>query len=87
MVENNETADVVTLFGYPDLLDTKQVQQVLGLGRSIVYMLIRNGEIRHMKIHGKIRIPRRYLVEYINTLWYSENNTTDAGKLSVMKEV
>ncbi len=86
MIENTET-NIVSLNGYPDLLDTKQVQQVLGLGRSIVYMLIRNGEIRHMKIHGKIRIPRRYLVEYINTIWYSENNTTDAGKLSVMKEV
>ena len=85
MIESDK--DIVTLSGYPDLLDTKQVQQVLGLGRSMIYSLIRSGEIEHMKIHGKIRIPRRYLVDYINTLWYSENNTTDAGKSSVMKEV
>jgi excisionase family DNA binding protein len=68
------------------LLDAKQVQEILGLGKSIVYALIRSGEIKHMKIRGKIRVPRRFLVEYLNTLWYCEG-TTDAGKLSVSKEV
>jgi excisionase family DNA binding protein len=79
--------DIVSLDAYPDLLDAKQIQQILGLGRSMVYTLIRSGEIKYMKIHGKIRIPRRYLVEYINCLWYSENITTDAGKSTVNKEV
>lgn len=79
--------DIVSFDGYPDLLDAKQIQQILGLGRSMVYTLIRSGEIKYMKIHGKIRIPRRYLVEYINGLWYSENSTTDAGESTVNKEV
>lgn len=80
-------ADIVSFDGYPDLLDPKQVQQILGIGRSMVYSIIRSGEMKHMKIHGKIKIPRRYLIEYINALWYNANCTTDAGNLSVNKEV
>jgi len=86
MNERSVAKDIITLADYPDLLNIKQVQEILGLGRSIVYELIHSGEIKHMKIRGKIRIPRRFLVDYINALWYSES-TTDAGKSSVNKEV
>lgn len=86
-MNNIPIVNIVSLDDYPDLLNVKQVQEVLGFGRSVVYQLIGSGEIKHMKIRGKIRIPRRFLIDYLNTLWYSTINTTDAGKSSVSKEV
>lgn len=86
MKDGNLAMDIVSFDGYPDLLNVSQIQQILGLGRSAVYSLIQTDEIKHMKIRGKIRIPRRYIVEYINTIWYNYDNTIDAGKSNVSKE-
>ena len=60
---------------YPDVLTIDDLQSALGVGRSTAYRLIRNGDIRHLRIGKTIKIPRRYLVEYIHKACY--NRGTD----------
>ena len=60
---------------YPDVLTIEDLQIALNIGRSTAYRLIRNGEIRHLRIGKNIKIPRRYLLEYIKSACY--NRDTD----------
>ena len=68
---------------YPDVLTIEDLQIALNIGRSTAYRLIRNGGIRHLRIGKNIKIPRRYLMDYIETACY--NNTTATGE-SVQSE-
>jgi len=68
---------------YPDVLTISELQIALGIGRSMAYRLIRNGNIRHLRIGKNIKIPRRYLVEYIHAACY---NTGIATGKSVQSE-
>jgi len=55
----------------PDVLAIEDLQTALGIGRSMAYCLVRHGDIRHLRIGKTIRIPRRYLVEYIEAACYN----------------
>ncbi|HCC37355.1 MAG TPA: DNA-binding protein [Treponema sp.] len=52
---------------YPDLLRTKDVQNILRVGRSTVYSMLKNGEIKSLKIRTAYRIPKDLLIDYINS--------------------
>jgi len=56
---------------YPDLMSVDDVQSALGIGRSTAYRLVRRGDIRHLRIGRAIKIPRRYLVEYVEAACYN----------------
>lgn len=50
---------------YGDILTTKEVREILGIGANSVYKLLDSGLIQNFKI-GKIRkIPKWYLIDYI----------------------
>jgi len=69
---------------YPDVLTIDELQSALGIGRSMAYRLIRHGDIRHLRIGKNIKIPRRCLVDYIETACY--NNATATGESIQSKE-
>ena len=50
---------------YPDILLPDDVQKILQTGRNTVYLYLANGTIRSLKIGGKYRIPKIYLMEFI----------------------
>lgn len=50
---------------YSDILLPKDVQQILHTGRNTVYNYLANGTIRSIKVGGKYRIPKLYLLEFI----------------------
>ena len=50
---------------YNDILLPKDVQKILQTGRNTVYSYLANGTIRSIKIGGKYRIPKLYLLEFI----------------------
>lgn len=50
---------------YPDILLPDDVQKILQTGRNTVYLYLANGTIRSLKIGGKYRIPKFYLMEFI----------------------
>ena len=60
MVDYNEI-----LKDYPDILLPDDVQKILQTGRNTVYLYLANGTIRSLKIGGKYRIPKLYLMEFI----------------------
>ena len=50
------------------LLDLKQVQQRLDVGRSSVYELVMSGQLRSVKIGKRRLVPENALTEFVEDL-------------------
>lgn len=50
---------------YPDILDVKDIQKILKIGRGRSYNLINEGKIEYIRVGNCIRIPKESLIEYI----------------------
>lgn len=50
---------------YPDVLNVKQLCEVLGIGKNTAYKLLKSGEIKSVKIGHVYKIPKKYVKEYI----------------------
>ena len=70
---------------YPDVLTINEMQQALGIGRSMAYRLINGGKVKHLRIGKSIKIPKRFLVDYILDECYT--GTVVVGYPSSPKEV
>lgn len=55
-----------TLKKYPDIMSVKDIQNILHIGRSKVYSMLQSGEIRSLRIGAKYRIPKAYLLDFLN---------------------
>jgi len=51
--------------GYSDILSPEDVQKILRTGRNTVYGYLADGTIKSLKIGGKYRIPKLFLLEFI----------------------
>jgi excisionase family DNA binding protein len=58
---------------YPDILNVDDVQQALGIGRTMVYRLLKKGEIRHLRIGASLKIPKLYLIDFVQNSCYPDN--------------
>jgi excisionase family DNA binding protein len=56
------------------LLTPKEAAQVLAIGRSKVYDLMRSEEIFSIRIGGSRRIPVSALEEFVGRLCYTQNS-------------
>ena len=63
------------LHDLPDVLTVTQMQAVLHIGRKAAYDLIRTGTVKHLRIGKSIRIPKRFLLEYMETSCYNIDAT------------
>lgn len=50
---------------YPDVMDVKQVSQLLGVSTKTVYKLIREGSLSALKIGREFRVPKVVLMKYV----------------------
>lgn len=50
---------------YKDVLLPEDVQNILHTGRNTVYEYLANGTIKSIRVGGKYRIPKLYLLEFI----------------------
>ena len=50
---------------YKDILLPEDVQKILHTGRNTVYSYLADGTIKSIKVGGKYRIPKLYLLEFI----------------------
>lgn len=50
---------------YSEILTVKELCSLLKVGRNTAYDLIHSGAIRHIRIKNQIRIPKVYVIEYI----------------------
>ena len=60
------------LNGYSDVLRPEEVQEILQTGRNTVYNYLAEGKLLSIKVGGKYRIPKMYLLEFI----YPDRNFT-----------
>ena len=63
--------DVNIFSEYPDVLTINDMQKALGIGRSMAYRLIHGGYIKHLRIGKSIKIPKRFLVDYVLSECYT----------------
>lgn len=54
------------LEGYKDVLTVDDVKDILGIGKNKAYELVRSGKIESLEIGKKYRIPKVFLINYIN---------------------
>ena len=52
--------------GYPDLMTPEIARSILQVGRSTMYKLLKNEEISSIRVGQKYRIPKAYLISYLN---------------------
>lgn len=53
---------------YPNILTTAQLQEILGIGRNTALKLLSGGEIKSIKIGRCYKIPKVYVIDYLNKL-------------------
>ena len=64
--DNSANYSAITNFDNLPLAQTVlEAGQVLRVGRSVTYELVRSGQLRSVRIGRSIRIPRDALVEYL----------------------
>ena len=50
---------------YPDVLNVKQLCEVLGIGKNTAYKLLKNREIKALRIGAVYKIPKREVINYL----------------------
>ncbi|MDR7279820.1 helix-turn-helix domain-containing protein [Catenuloplanes atrovinosus] len=60
------------------VLTIEEAAQRLGIGRTTMYALVMNGDIRSVTIGRLRRIPVRCLTEYVNALLSDDTTATAA---------
>lgn len=54
---------------YPDLLSTSDFQQILGIGRGLLYRLLNTNQIPAIRVgKRKWRIPKAAVIAYLKTM-------------------
>lgn len=48
-----------------DVLNPREVADVLRVGTTTVYRILNSGELRHIDVGRKKLIPKLYLIEYL----------------------
>lgn len=56
---------------FPDILTVKDLQKILSIGRSKAYSILHNGELQYITIGRQIRIPKKYLLDYLRKMSYN----------------
>ena len=59
---------------YNDILLPGDVQKILHTGRNTVYNYLVSGKIKSLKIGGKYKIPKVYLIEFILSDSFSQED-------------
>ena len=52
---------------YHDVLTVKELKEILRIGFNKVYDLLRNGDIKSLRVGNKIIIPKTAVIEYLST--------------------
>mgnify|MGYP004672690483 CR=1 FL=1 len=55
---------------YPDLVDITQLKEMLGIGITLAYRLVRNKTIKALKVGRQYKIPKRNVIAYFILLLF-----------------
>lgn len=59
---------------YPDVLNPRQVAQILGVGMNSAYDLLHNNEIHSKRIGRKYLVPKICVIDYLESARYNDSN-------------
>lgn len=61
------------LESYPDVLTPEEAMKVLCIGRNNIYKLLQSGSLKSLKIGKQYRIPKKYILTFIDSCYNEEN--------------
>lgn len=65
----NTTLTTANTFAeYPNIVSSKQLQEMLGIGRNTTLNLLSSGEIRSIKIGKNYKVAKVWILDYLNKL-------------------
>ena len=50
---------------YPDVVSINELMKMLNIGRNTAYSLLQSGEVKSIKIGKQYRIPKKFVLEYL----------------------
>ena len=50
---------------YPDIVNIVQLKEMLGIGITLAYRLVRNKTIKALKVGRQYKIPKRNVIAYL----------------------
>ena len=50
---------------YPDVVSLPDLMKMLNIGRNTAYSLLQSGTLKSIKIGKQYRIPKQYIIEYL----------------------
>lgn len=50
---------------YPEIVTVEELQEMLRIGRSVAYKILKSGELRSLRLGAKYLIPRAWVVDYV----------------------
>jgi excisionase family DNA binding protein len=56
---------------YPDIVSIQDICSMLNLGRNSVYRLLKDDEIRHVRVGKKYVIPKDSITAFVTGAWYN----------------
>lgn len=51
---------------YRDIVTSKELQEMLNMGRNTVMSLLKSGEIPSMRVGRVYKIPKLWVIDYLN---------------------
>ena len=64
-VENLNTNKLNIFTNFKDVVNIKDLQKMLGIGRNLAYKLISQNRIGHFKINNRIFIPKQNVIDFL----------------------
>ena len=50
---------------YPDVVTVKDLCEMLNIGRNNAYRLLRNGNIKYVKVGKVYKIPKKFIIDFL----------------------
>ena len=66
---------------YPDIVTVEQIMEMLNLGKTKVYNLLKDNSIRHLRVGNKYIIPKKSVIDLFDNLWHNDCQAIN-GKLN-----
>lgn len=68
------TEEVITMFNdYPDIVTVDHIIEMLGLGKSTVYSLLKTHQIRHVRVGAKYIVPKQAVIDFVSGVCYNDD--------------
>ncbi len=70
---------------YPDIVNIKQLGEMLGIGRASAYSLLHNELIPHVRVGRRYIITKDAVIGFVNQSCYNDEQKND-GRLTLVEK-